>query len=155
MENGNVNSVLQSLRELVGTWEMNLSNASFLPDPTTTISGTASFEWFEGGDFLIMRQGSKVNGVPWSTWFVGRDQDSQNYSILYIDDRRVSRVYEMSFDSSEWKIWRNSHGFSQRFTGAIDKDMKVIKASWEKSYDGKTWEHDFDITYIREDKSFA
>lgn len=149
MESNDLNPTLLDLRGLVGTWKMELSNASFLPDPETTLTGAASFEWFEGGDFLIMRQGSKENGLPWATWFVGRDQDSQNYSILYVDDRRVSRVYEMSFDERVWKIWRHSRGFSQRFSGSIDKEMKLIKASWEKSRDGKTWEHDFDVAYIR------
>ncbi len=66
MDTKNINPALQILKVQVGTWKMELSNASFLPDSTTIISGTASLEWFEGGDFLVMRQGSKKHGVPWA-----------------------------------------------------------------------------------------
>ena len=83
MDNYNINPALQDLKELIGTWEMELSNASFLPDLKTIIKGTASFEWFEGGDFLILRQGIKKKET-WATWFIGHDEDSQNYTILYL-----------------------------------------------------------------------
>jgi hypothetical protein len=88
--------------------------------------------------------------MPWATWFISRDDDSAHYTVFYIDDRRVSRVYDMSFEKGKWKIWRNAPGFSQRFVGKLDKDGKTIKAYWEKSTNGEEWEHDFDVTYIRE-----
>ncbi len=50
-----INPALRNLGVLVGAWTMELPNASFLPDPSSTIRGTMSFEWFEGGDLLIMR----------------------------------------------------------------------------------------------------
>ena len=149
MDKNNINPALQDLIELTGTWEMELSNAAFLPDSTTTIKGIASFEWFEGGDFLILRQGTKNEETPWATWFIGHDEDFQNYTILYIDDKQSSRVYEMSFENGIWKIWRNSPEFTQRFTGTIGNDKKMIKGCWEKSIDGKTWNHDFDLSYIK------
>ena len=145
-----INPALKTLEVLTGDWTMELSNASFLPDPNATIRGKASFDWFDGGDFLIMRQGTKKGGMPWATWFIGRDDDSAYYTVFYIDDRRVSRVYDMSLEKGEWKIWRNAPGFSQRFAGKLDKEGRTIKAYWEKSKNGKKWEHDFDVTYIRE-----
>ena len=150
MKSNHTNPSLSELKILIGKWEMELSNASFLPDSAAILKGDASFEWFEDGDFLIMRQGTKGNGMPWATWFIGRDDSSPDYTVLYIDDRRVSRVYEMSFAKGVWKIWRNVPKFSQRFTGEIDKDVKMINTSWEKSTDGKNWEHDFDIKYTKQ-----
>jgi hypothetical protein len=88
-----INPALRALGVLAGTWTMELSNALFLPDPNTTIRGNVSFEWFEGGDFLIMRQGTKKGGTPWATWFIGRENDSAAYTVLYVDDWHVSRVY--------------------------------------------------------------
>lgn len=134
---------------LIGSWTMELSNALFLPDPKATIQGSVTFEWIEDGGFLIIRQGIKGSGMPWSEWLVGRDENVQDYIVLYFDDRGVSRVYQMSFAKGVWKIWRNSPKFSQRFIGKVSKDEKTIKASWEKSTDGKKWEHDFDIIYRR------
>jgi hypothetical protein len=144
-----INPALKSLEVLVGEWTMELSNTSFLPDPKTVIHGTASFEWFEGGDFLIMRQGAKENGMPWATWFIGRDENSPDYTVLYIDDRHFSRVYEMSFEKGIWKIWRTSPDFTQRFEGKLSEDKNTITGHWGKSSDGEKWEHDFDIKYIR------
>lgn len=138
--------MLKKFDFLIGNWSMELSNASFLPDPRTSIKGSVSFEWLEDGDFLVIRQGEK-DGSMWATWLISRDEDSKNYTVLYIDNRRVSRVYDMSFEKDEWKIWRSTPKFSQRFMGKVSKDKKTIKAYWEKSFDGKKWEHDFDMLY--------
>jgi len=148
-----INPALKPIEMLVGAWDMELSNASFLPDAKATIHGRVSFEWFEGGDFLIVRQGAKKGGTPWATWFIGRDADSANYTVLYFDNRQVSRVYQMSFEISEWKIWRTAPGFSQRFVGKVDNRRKTIKAFWEKSTDGKRWERDFDVNYTKAEHS--
>lgn len=81
---------------------MTISNASFLPDLSDTVESIASFEWFEDGEFLVLRQGTKETAH--ATWFIGRDQDQSNYTVLYFDDRHFSRVYEMSFKDNVWKI---------------------------------------------------
>jgi hypothetical protein len=128
---------------------MELSNASFLPEPNAIIRGSVTFEWAEGGDFLVVRQGAKGDGMPWATWMIGRDQDATDYTALYFDDRRVSRVYCMSFARSVWKMWRNAPKLSQTFVGMLSESKTTIKANWAKSLDGKKWEHDFDITYRR------
>lgn len=131
-----INPTLKDLKVFVGQWTTELSNASFLPDPATVMRGSASFEWLDG-DFLALRQGTKKGGMPWAVWLIGRDQDSPNYTVLYVDDRRFSRVYQMSFTRGVWKIWRNAPEFTQRFIGKISKDKKTIKGYWEKSFDGK------------------
>ncbi len=87
--------------------------------------------------------------MPWAIWFIGRDNDSPHYTMLSIDDRHVSRAYEMSFAKEEWKVWRTAPGFSQRFMGKLSTGGKTIKAYWKTSSDGKKWEYDFDVTYVR------
>lgn len=143
----NINPALQELKQFIGTWEMEISNASFLPDANAIITARASFEWFEEGEFLILRQGTKNMETPWAIWFIGHDKDAQNYTVFYIDDQQSSRVYEMSFENRKWKIWRNGPQFIQRFTGEINKDKNIISGYWEKSVDAKNWEHDFHLTY--------
>jgi hypothetical protein len=142
------NSALESLEVFVGEWEMEVSRASFIPDPSATLSGYASFKWIEDGAFLVGRQGDK-SIPPFSIWVISRDESAETYKMLYFDDRGVSRIYDMSFNDGTWKIWREAQGFFQRFTGTFSKDGKTISAQWEKSSDGKTWEHDFDLTYTK------
>jgi len=60
----------------------------------------------------------------------------------------------MSLEDGVWKLWRDEPDFSpldlaQRFTGTFSDDGKSIAGRWEISHDGKTWEHDFDLTSIK------
>jgi len=60
----------------------------------------------------------------------------------------------MSFENGVWKLWRDeadfsSLDFSQRYTGTLSDDGNTIAGAWEICHDGKTWEHDFDITYTK------
>jgi hypothetical protein len=72
-----------------------------------------------------------------------------NPAVLYYDSRSVSRIYEMSFSGSVWKIWRQAPGFWQRYEGKVSNDGKTITAHWEKSSDGTRWEHDFGVMYTK------
>ncbi len=143
------NPALKDLEFLIGKWEMELSNAAFLPDRSATVKGEVSFEWLEDGAFLIMRMGGKPSTSQGAIWLINRDESSSDYKVFYYDDRKVSRIYEMSFTDNLWKLRRRSPNFSQRFEGKISKDGNKILAKWEKSEDGQKWEHDFDVTYTR------
>lgn len=143
------NPSLKHLEVLVGDWGMELSGASFLPSPSDTVTGHVSFEWLESGAFLAMYMGNKPPSTPDAIWLISRDESTLNYTVLYYDARKVSRVYEMSFLNGIWKMWRNSPDFSQRFEGNFSDDGTIITAHWEKSSNGSTWEHDFDVTYTK------
>ena len=107
------------------------------------IEAEAKISWLKASGFLHYQLGP-------SHWVVGGDDDAQEYTILYSDDRLVSRVYRMSFDGKIWRIWREAPGFYQRFEGRVQKNGRRIDARWEKSEDdGKTWKHDFDLIFSR------
>ena len=143
------NPALQHLEVLVGEWQMELSNASFLPSPSETVKGAVSFEWAQDGAFLVLRMGDKPPSPPAALWLIGRDESNPNYTVLYYDARSVSRVYGMSFLNGAWKMWREAPGFWQRYEGTISQNGKTITSHWQKSSDGTTWEHDFDVTYTK------
>lgn len=142
------NPALKELDVLIGNWRMDVSNASFLPDPSDVMPGFAEFAWIENGAFIILRQSAK-DGPPLAHWLIGADDSNKTCTVLYYDNRSVSRIYEMRFADGVWKLWRDAPGFPQRFEGAHSPDGKIISGRWEKSPDGKTWEHDFDLTYTR------
>ena len=145
----NPNPALENLAVLIGRWEMELSNAAFLPNPSATVKGKVSFEWLEDGAFLVIRMGDRLSEAPHAIWLIHRDDSSSQYKVFYYDDRKVSRIYEMSFSNNIWKLWRETSDFSQRFEGNLSPDGNKILAKWEKSSDGQKWEHDFDVTYTR------
>jgi hypothetical protein len=143
------NPALKHLEIVVGDWEMELANASFLHSPSDIAKGHVSFEWLQDGAFLVMRMGDKSPGPPDAMWLISRDESTPDYTVLYYDARSVSRVYGMSFSDSVWKMWRESPGFRQRYEGKLSNNGNTITAHWEKSNDGTKWEHDFDLTYTK------
>jgi hypothetical protein len=143
------NPALAALDFLVGEWEMTLSDASFLPDRNQTIAGRVMVEPIEAGGLLAMRQMADPAGPPMATWVIGRDGSQGEYVVLYTDDRGVSRVYQMSFADSTWRIWRDDPEFSQRFDAHADEDRSVIVGRWERRSSSGFWEHDFTVTYAR------
>jgi len=117
--------------------------------PDTTLHGHTSFEWIEGGAFLIMHSEIDEPGVPSGVAIFGGDDSVEGCSMLYFDERGVSRIYEASFNDGVWKFWRNSPGFSQRFTGTfVDKGRTIVGIS-ELSKDGLNWERDLELTYTK------
>ncbi len=143
------NPALGDLSMLLGEWAMEISNAHFLPSPSDTVKGYVSFEWVQDGAYLILRMGDKAISPPAATWLIGRDESASNYTVLYYDSRRVSRVYQMSFADGVWQMWREAPDFWQRYEGKVSADRQTIAGCWETSSDGVTWQHDFDVTYTR------
>lgn len=81
---------------------------AFPADPSNKMHAQVSFDWLEDGAFVIEHFAT-------STWIIGPDDTNEAYSVLYHDERGVSRVYQMSLKDATWKLWRNSPTFSQRF----------------------------------------
>lgn len=44
---------------------------------------------------------------------------------------------------------RRQRGFFQRFTGRIAADGRSIRATWDKSADGRRWIRDFELVYTK------
>ena len=145
------NPVLDHLDALVGEWETEATHP-FIPN--TTIRGRATFEWLEGGFFLIWRAGYDHPDIPDSIAILGCDDsgdsgEAGSCSMHYFDSRGVSRVYGLGADQGVWRFWRDRPGFSQRYVGTISADGSTISANGELSRDDTTWEQDLRITYKR------
>lgn len=108
------NPSLQPLAILVGTWHTVGTHPLV---PGTTFHGRTTFEWSEGGAFLIMRSQMEEPEIPDGIAVFGTDDATGECSMLYFDERGVSRRYEVSLQGNVWKWWRNAPGLSQRFAG--------------------------------------
>lgn len=146
---------MRQLERFIGRWDLTMTFAG------QTIGGgvTSTFEWLENGTLLVERTvAGATEDVPAdllansplpTTRVMGYDDAAKIYSVLYVDNRTVARVYQMSLGSDRWEIWRDAPGFGQRYIGEFDADGRTIAGRWEKSFDNKTWEHDFYLTYVR------
>jgi hypothetical protein len=111
--------------------------------------GLTSFEWMESGAFLLMRSQIDEPEIPSAIAVFGTDDASGTCSMLYFDERGVSRRYEVRLRDNVWRWWRDAPGFSQRVTATIDADGGTIAARGELCRDGVTWGPDLQLTYTR------
>jgi hypothetical protein len=149
---------LERLSPLAGSW---VTSATHPTLPGVVVQGTVEIEWLEGKRFLIHRARVDHSDFPDSISIIGnveRDRPSAPRSprsedsaltMQYFDSRGIFREYEVSIDGTEWRIWRNARGFSQRFIGNLSPDARTITGAWELSKDDEHWEPDFEIRYHR------
>ena len=154
-ETSNRNAALERLRVFIGEWAIEVSSMSFNSDPSAVERGRATFDWLEGGAFVIqLSEISTSADFPRSIAIIAPDDAAETYGMLYFDSRGVARMYETSFEGGVWKLERTKEDFSpyefaQRYTGTFSKDGKRIDGTWEIASDKKTWKKDFDLNYIR------
>jgi hypothetical protein len=139
------NPALKPLEFLVGEWRLVATRPSF----PSAVTGQTVIEWLEGGAFLSVRSSFEQPGPPGGKEIIGKDDSADTYRVLYFDDRGISRIYKLSVEGNVWKMWRNAPGFYQRFTATLSEDGNTMAAFWERSSDGKKWEIDLELTYIR------
>jgi hypothetical protein len=97
----------------------------------------------------VQRSMVDIPGVPDGVSVIGCDAANGTYYRLYSGDRGVCRVYQMSIDEREWKLWRTGEPFPQRFTVRFSDDGATIAGRWEKAEDGTNYRTDFDLAYTR------
>lgn len=146
------NPIIKRLEPLVGTWDTVLTAPN---DPPTVIDGIwTTFEWMEGGFFLIWRSGPMRPDfpgglLPASHSLLGYDEETQQFIMYYFDSRGVHRVLYMHIEHNKWELSRKSPGFSQRFIGTISEDGNTITGAWERSSDDVNWNHDFEVKHTK------
>lgn len=140
------NTALTPFGVLIGTWSAVGTHGS---SPDTTLHGHTSFEWLEGGAFLIMHADIDDPRFPAGIAIFGSDDSRAEYFMLYFDERGVSRKYDLSFTNNVLTWWRNAPEFSQRYTLTLVDDGNTIRGKGELSKDGLSWEKDLDLTYTR------
>lgn len=153
-----IERTLEQLGRLAGSW---VTEATHPAMPGVEVGGTVELEWLEGKHFLIHRVHFEHPDFPDSIAIIGnverdRAEDPESprsedapLSMHYFDSRGIFRTYEVTIDDTEWRIWRNARGFSQRFTGTLDPDAGIITGLWQVSKDDEHWEDDLRITYRR------
>jgi hypothetical protein len=146
VEQPTAQKALQKLEPLVGEWILEARPPGGEPWPG---GGRSTFAWHPSGAHLIQRTMIDLPEAPNSLSIMGCDADNGTYLQLYSDDRGVSRLYDMSIDDSEWRLWREGQPFDQRFIGTISRDRNTISGRWEKSEGGTSFTIDFELVYRR------
>ena len=159
------NRALDHLDAFAGEWEAEATHP-LIPD--TVFRGRSTFEWLDGGHFLIWRMADYDRpGIPNGLAILGcHDADDADGSdgtdssgpssdspegctMHYFDERGVFRVYQFGAEQGVWRFWRNRPNFSQRYVYTLSADGDTISGGGELSRDGTTWEPDLQMTFRR------
>lgn len=120
------NPDLKSLDRLIGTWEI-----------SGDVEGRVTFEWMEGGFFLIQRVdlgqgiGQRIKGleVIGHERLFGADPSEEIKSRFYSNTGdTLDYVYELEGDTIT--IWAGEKGSPAYYRGTFDKDGDVLTGAW-------------------------
>jgi hypothetical protein len=140
------NPALKPFEVLIGSWRTSGSHPYL---PGTTLHGRASFEWLEGGAFLVMRAEIDHPKFPDGVEIFGSDDISKEFFMLHFDERGISRKYNVTMAGNQLKWWRDDSKLSQRFTLTIEDNGNKMVSKGEMSQKGAAWEDDLALTFER------
>ena len=140
------NSALAPLERTIGAWTVTGSHPYF---PGRTLRGKVTFERIEGGAFLRMHSKMADPEFPEGVAIFGTDGDDETCSMLYFDERGVSRRYDITFHANGFTWSRDSPKFAQRFRVTIADDGRTMDSEGSMKKDGGTWEPDLCLSYAR------
>lgn len=146
MHQPSAEDALKRLEPLVSEWTMVATSPGGEPWPG---QARKIFTWHDSGAHVVERTSVDLPEAPDSIAIIGCDAANGTYYQLYSDDRGVCRVYTMSIDQTEWKLWREGEPFAQRFTGTFEDHGRKIVGRWELAKDGKCFTTDFHVTFTK------
>jgi uncharacterized protein YndB with AHSA1/START domain len=127
---------LERLEALIGRWT---TEGETVPGPSglsTRIAGTDTYEWLAGGFFVVHRVDVRfgdehVEAIE----IIGYDAANGTYPTHAFDSQGSASSYRMRERDGTWTIT----GETERSTLVPDGDGATMRASWERSDDGRTW----------------
>jgi hypothetical protein len=87
--------------------------------------------------------------IPTGLVIIGSDSATDEYFMLYFDERGVSRKFDVTLEDNGWKYWRNAPDISQRCTFTFADDGNTMIGKGEASEGGSAWRPDLELTYTR------
>ncbi len=141
------NEALEAFTPFIGAWKT-VGTHGMIPD--TTLHGRTTFSWHESGAFILVESSIEEDvGIPVGLAIIGSDNTLGTYTMVYYDQRGVSRHIQVSLEGNVMKCWRDGPEFSQRNTLTISDDKQTIIGKGEIAKDGSRWEQDLNLTYSK------
>lgn len=138
----NASDEMRALQVLIGDWETDA--------PDMEAEGRTSFEWLEGGGFVVERSVVSRPEFPNSISIIGPTGPEGALQQHYFDSRGVARVYEMTLAAGTWTLYRAGPDWPQRYVGQLGESGNTITGRWERGTEpGAPLQHDFDLNFSR------
>ena len=140
------NPRLAALAPFIGTWTTEGTHPML---PGTTVHGRATFEWLDGGAFFCVRSEIDDPRFPAGIAIIGSDDEAGTFTMVYFDQREVSRRYEVTIGAGALRWERASPALAQRFVLTISADGDTMHGVGEMSQNGGAWGPDLGLAYTR------
>lgn len=138
------NPRLQPLRFLVGEWRATATH----PMLEGSFDGTTTFAWSDGGAFLVMRSHFDQPDVPDGVAYLGSDDKAGTFTLIYFDEREVSRVYEVEVGDGTVTWRRDDPELAQSMTFTRQDDGTIVSQG-RMSQNRGPWGDDLSAYYSR------
>jgi hypothetical protein len=136
---------LEPFEALIGEWTIELSH----PMVENAVRGRTTYEWLEGGRFLLQRAVNEHPDFPDSLCVIGVMEGEADLSMQYFDSRGVHRTYAIGFDGRELTLERDAQGFDQRLSAQLSEDGSTLAGVWQLNPDDHGFRDDLAFTYRR------
>src|SRR5215210_8863941 len=127
---------LAALDALIGTWATEATHPEF----DAVVPGSTTFEWLEGGRYLIQRSRNDHEAFPDSISVIGAPEAGDGLVMEYFDSRGVRRTYGVSLEGGVLRMWRDHPGFDQRFSATLGSD--AFEGQWQVAETPGDWQDD-------------
>jgi hypothetical protein len=109
---------LQAFDVLIGAWDTVATH----PMVDAAVPGTVTYEWLEGGQFVVQRSHNDHELFPDAICVIGAPEDGDGLVMEYFDSRGVRRTYGTSLEDGVLRMWRSASGFDQRAEAKVEDD---------------------------------
>ena len=140
---GERDPAIEPFEALIGTWTTEADHVAV----AGLIHGSTTFEWLEGGHFVVQRSRVEHELFPDGIAVIGPPEKGAGLVLESFDSRGVRRTYDTSFEDGVWRIWRDAAGFDQRFLAEVAGDE--FEGVFELAETPGEWRHDMRVTYRR------
>ena len=134
---------LEPFDALIGTWDTEATH----PEIDAVVPGTVTFEWLEGGHFLVQRSHNDHELFPDGLMIIGAPENGEGLVAEYFDSRGVRRTYRTSIEDGVLRIWRDAPGFDQRHSAKLAPDY--FEGLYQLARTPGDWQDDLKVAYRR------
>jgi hypothetical protein len=134
---------LAPFEALIGTWATEATH----PAIDAVVSGTVTFEWLEGGHFIVQRSHNEHELFPDAICVIGAPEAGDGLVMEYFDSRGVRRTYGIALGDGVLRMWRDAPGFDQRFSATLAPD--AFEGVWQVAETPGDWRDDLKVTSRR------
>jgi hypothetical protein len=135
---------LEPFEALIGAWTTEARH----PLVDAVVAGTITFEWLEGGHFIVQRSRNDHELFPDAICVIGAAESGDGLVMEYFDSRGVRRTYGISLEDGVLRMWRDAPGFDQRFSATLAPDS--FEGVHQLAETPGEWKDDLRVIYRRD-----